>query len=260
MTLAQPGTPLFLHYDSLPSTNSEALNQARQGAAEGVCVIAREQSAGRGRQDRGWRSPRDAGLYLSVILRPRLAPENWPLLTLMAAVAVHQTLESFFGLTADIKWPNDVLASGKKLAGILAETADSVGGRAAVIGIGVNLAPEAVPAELRESATSVRTELAGPPVVETVVNEFASALVRVLFADYADLHSEGGAARLVAAWCARSSYAQGKPVSVITGGKVLTGVTAGLTGGGALRLTTKDGDTCVLHSAEVNQLRQDKDG
>lgn len=257
MILGQTCTPLFLRYDSLPSTNSEALNQARQGAAERVCVIAREQSAGRGRQDRVWRSPRDAGLYLSIILRPRLSTDRWPLLTLMAAVAVHETLEQFFGLTADIKWPNDLMASGKKLSGILAETTDSIAGRAAVIGIGVNLAPAAVPPELTKSATAVRTEIEGPPVNEAVVNEFANELVRKLLEWYAVLQSEGGDARVVTAWCERSSYAEGKAVSVITGGELLTGVTAGLTEAGALRLIKENGETRVLHSAEVSQLRQD---
>lgn len=260
MSLDQIRHPLFLRYDSLPSTSSEALSQARQGAAEGVCVTAREQSAGRGRQDRVWCSPRDAGLYLSIILRPRLAYDQWPLLTLMTAVAVHEALKQSFDLTTDIKWPNDLMASEKKLGGILAETTDSISGRAAVVGIGVNLAPAAVPIELRTSATAVRTEVEGPPVDEAVVSEFAHTLVRMLWQWYDVLRGEHGGARIIAAWCERSSYAQGKPVSVVTGGELLTGVTAGLTEAGALRLTTEDGDTRILHSAEVTHLRQDENG
>src|ERR1700760_1168057 len=103
--MSAPLTPTILRFDSLPSTNTEAARQASLGAAEGLCVVAREQTAGRGRQQRTWVSPKDAGLYFSVVLRPRIEARVWPLITLAAALAVADALSAPFGLDADIKWP-----------------------------------------------------------------------------------------------------------------------------------------------------------
>src|SRR5438477_10508359 len=108
----------ILRFDSINSTNLEAMRQARAGAPEGLCVVAREQTAGRGRLDRRWHSPKDAGLYLSIVLRPKIEPIGWPLLTLMTAVAVSESLMKSCGLRTDIKWPNDVCANDRKLCGI----------------------------------------------------------------------------------------------------------------------------------------------
>src|SRR5215212_5976700 len=101
--------PLILRFDSLPSTNTEAARQAAQGAPEGLCVVAREQTRGRGRAGRDWISPIDAGLYFSIVLRPvGLPAQAWPLLTLMAALAVRDALFEACGIEPDIKWPNDI--------------------------------------------------------------------------------------------------------------------------------------------------------
>ena len=100
----------LLTFDILDSTNTEALKQARLGADEGVCVIARQQTAGRGRYGRTWISECDAGLYFSVVLRPKLDARDLPVITLMAGVAVHDTLAAF-GIKQDIKWVNDVLVN-----------------------------------------------------------------------------------------------------------------------------------------------------
>src|SRR2546428_4900805 len=124
MTLHQQ----ILHFDSLDSTNLEAMRQAKSGAPEGLCVVAREQTAGRGRLDRSWHSPRDAGLYFSIVLRPALEMNLWPLLPLMAALAVSDALMKSCGLRTDIKWPNDILANDRKLCGILAETIETLNG------------------------------------------------------------------------------------------------------------------------------------
>src|SRR5215207_5531191 len=114
----------LIPFDVLDSTNTEALRQAKLGAEEGVCVIARQQTSGRGRYGRVWVSERDAGLYFSIILRPKLDTQYLPLITLMAGVAVHETLKHF-RILPDIKWVNDVLVDEKKIAGILAETTET---------------------------------------------------------------------------------------------------------------------------------------
>src|ERR1700730_3076386 len=99
--------PTILRLDSIDSTNLEAMRQARAGAAEGLCIVAREQTQGRGRLDRSWQSPKDAGLYFSIVLRPALEMKAWPLLTLMAALAVSDALLKACVLRVDTKWPND---------------------------------------------------------------------------------------------------------------------------------------------------------
>src|SRR5262245_25271114 len=112
----------ILHFDSLPSTNLEAAKRAAEGAPEGLVVVADEQTAGRGRLGRQWASPKGAGLYFSIVLRPEGEARIWPLITFVAALAVHDALLQCCGLQTDIKWPNDVLANDRKLCGILAET------------------------------------------------------------------------------------------------------------------------------------------
>src|SRR5438128_642729 len=122
----------ILRFDSIDSTNFEAMRQARAGADEGLCVIAREQTRGRGRLDRSWHSPKDAGLYFSIVLRPKIEMKTWPLMTLMAALAVSDALMRVCALRVDIKWPNDVYVGNRKLCGILAETTETEVGPAAI--------------------------------------------------------------------------------------------------------------------------------
>ena len=131
--------PIIQRFDSIGSTNLEAMSQARAGAPEGLCIVARQQTRGRGRLERSWQSPADAGLYMSLILRPKFEINMWPLITLMAALAVHDALMRACALQADIKWPNDLCVDDRKLCGILAETVETASGPAAVVGIGINL-------------------------------------------------------------------------------------------------------------------------
>src|SRR5919112_5436702 len=186
-------TPTVLRFDSLPSTNTEAARQAALGAPEGLCVVAREQTAGRGRRERSWVSPKDAGLYVSVVLRPTLEARLWPLITLAAALAVRDALEEACGLEADIKWPNDLLAGGRKLCGILAETAEGARGRAVVLGIGVNLRRGSFPKELNDTATSVEEQTGRAPDAESLL----ASLTRALARRYETLHATGGAEEIL---------------------------------------------------------------
>ena len=115
----------ILKFDSIDSTNLEAMRQAKAGAGEGLCIIAREQTRGRGRLDRSWHSPKDAGLYLSIVLRPKFDLARWPLISLAAALAVHDAIFRTCDLKVDIKWPNDICVGDRKLCGILAETVET---------------------------------------------------------------------------------------------------------------------------------------
>src|SRR5688500_17719951 len=202
--------PKVLRFESLPSTNTELARQASEGAGEGLSIVADEQTAGRGRLQRAWSSPRGAGLYFSILLQPKIAPDHWPLITFMAALAVGDALSEACGVETDIKWPNDLLSGERKMCGILAEAIDTSSGRAVVVGIGINLTQEAFPAELKTVATSVSQATGQRPERETIL----AALLRALSRWYSLLNEPGGREKIVAAWSSRSSYATGRLVQV----------------------------------------------
>ena len=240
----------ILRFDELESTNTEAMNQARRGADEGLCVVAGRQSAGRGRYGRAWISEPGTGLYFSVVLRPKIEIRFLPLITLTIAVAVYETVKSF-GLQPDIKWANDVHVGGKKISGILAETVDTPNGAAIVAGIGINLKSSNFPAEIAAVATSIEAE--------TNENPDAEKLLEILTAEldefYRTLHAENGAARIREAWAARSSYFSGKPVKVALANETISGTTRGIEADGALRVERESGEIRVVHAGEVERLR-----
>jgi BirA family biotin operon repressor/biotin-[acetyl-CoA-carboxylase] ligase len=243
----------ILRYDSLPSTNTEAASQAARGAAEGLCVVAREQTRGRGRQERVWASPPDAGLYFSIVLRPRLKLEAWPLITLMAALAVQDALREACVLETDIKWPNDILCEGRKLCGILAETIETKTGRACILGIGINLNERAYPPELQTQATSIEGATGEAADAERVL----AALVKQLSHRYAQLHAPAsGQSEIIRDWSANSSYAEGRRVRVHAATDVFTGTTRGLEPDGALRVETATGETRIVRAGDVHALRE----
>lgn len=243
--------PKILTFDSLPSTNLEAARRAAEGAAEGLCVVAGEQTAGRGRRDRQWLSPKGAGLYFSIVLRPQFDPSLWPLLTLMAAVAAHDALRAAYSLETDIKWPNDILADEKKVCGILAETVDTPAGRAVVIGIGINMNQNAFPPELEGIATSVEAVTGVKPELSKLLD----ALVHELTTHYEVLNRPHGNAEIIRSWCARSSYCEGRPVRVTDGNETVVGTTRGLECDGALRVETDAGKIRVLRAGDVSSVR-----
>lgn len=133
-------------YEETGSTNDDIKGFCRE--PEGTLVVAETQNAGKGRRGRSWSSPPGENLYFSLLLKPEIPPEDTPAITLTAGLAVCETIRRITGLDAGIKWPNDVLAQGKKLCGILTEAVlegDSLS--YAVLGIGVNLNTEAFPPE-----------------------------------------------------------------------------------------------------------------
>jgi BirA family transcriptional regulator, biotin operon repressor / biotin---[acetyl-CoA-carboxylase] ligase len=229
--------PRILRFESLPSTNTELARQASEGAGEGLSIVADEQTAGRGRLQRAWSSPRGAGLYFSILLQPAIAQEQWPLITLMAALAVGDALSEACDVNTDIKWPNDLLSGERKICGILAESVETPTGRAVIVGIGINLTSDAYPSELAAVATSVAQSTGRAVEREALL----AALLRALSRWYSLLHEVDGAEKIVAAWTSRSSYASGKAVQVANGDEVWQGITRGVDRDGALRLETTDG-------------------
>jgi BirA family biotin operon repressor/biotin-[acetyl-CoA-carboxylase] ligase len=228
-----------IHYfREIDSTNSYASKLARDGAAEGEIVIADGQTQGKGRLGRSWVSPPYVNLYLSAILRPKLAPMQAPQLTLMSAVALAETVRSFILDAPEIKWPNDILVKGKKLAGVLTE-ACCEGDRTlfVVVGIGVNLnfPVEIMPAAIQETATSIMS-LAGKPVDR---ESFARRLIHNLDQCYGDLE-ESGFPSMARRW-EGFFYLRGKRVRVEGLDGSVSGKALGIDSDGALLLEDEDG-------------------
>jgi BirA family biotin operon repressor/biotin-[acetyl-CoA-carboxylase] ligase len=240
----------ILRFDTLDSTNTEAAKQARLGADEGLCVIARRQTAGRGRHGRTWVSQADAGLYFSLVLRPIFAPDQLPLITLMAAIALYDALKSV-GLRPDIKWVNDLLIGDRKIGGILAEAQESPAGLAVVVGIGVNLTKGAISEHIANTATSLEAEL-GRPIPAIEIETSLSGFIKYW---YDVLNGENGGAEILRAWQSRSSYSTGKHVRVTVSEAEFEGVTDGLEANGALRVRTSEGDLRIVQAGDVERLR-----
>lgn len=243
----------ILRFDEIDSTNTEAMNQAKRGADEGLCVVARRQTAGRGRHGRTWVSEKDAGLFFSVVLRPKIEMRYLPLITLMSAVAVHDTLETLYAIDCDIKWVNDIHASGKKICGILAETCETVKGLAVVAGIGINLKSSNFPPEIAETATSIEAEANQTPDTETLLQKLTFYLSEFS----AILEGANGAEKIRAEWTRRSSYAFGKRVRVVLQNETIHGITRGIEENGALRVLLDSGEIRTVHAGDVENLRDD---
>ncbi len=240
--------PKILRYESVHSTNNELARLAAEGAAEGTSIVAEEQTAGRGRLQRTWLSPKGAGLYFSCLLRPKIPQAQWPIISFLAAVAVNDALLDACALQTDIKWPNDLLAGERKICGILSEVAESSYGRAVILGIGINLKREAFPDELADVAISV-SEATGRKVER---EHILSALVQSLTRWYSLLHEDDGPRRILATWESRSSFAEGKRVKVVNGEEIVHGVTRGLETDGALRLELDSGEFMSVRAGDVS--------
>ena len=249
--MIEPFQPTILRFDSIDSTNLEAMRQARAGAAEGLCIVAREQTQGRGRLDRSWQSPRDSGLYFSILLRPRIGMTAWPLITLMASLAVADALMKACNLRVDIKWPNDICFGERKLCGILAEAVDAEAGPATVVGIGINLKADSLPATVSDLAMSVEAATGAKPDGTRVLSE----LLKAFGERYELLQSPLGGEHTIREWCANSSYAIGRQVRVSLEHDTFEGTTRGLEGDGALRVETAGGKIRLVRAGDVTALR-----
>jgi BirA family biotin operon repressor/biotin-[acetyl-CoA-carboxylase] ligase len=225
-------------FQDTTSTNDVIEKLARDGVKEGAVVFAESQTRGRGRLGRKWMSPAKRGLWFSVLLRPDLRPQETTRLTVASATALRRAIESQTGLRPEIKWPNDILIHGKKVAGILTELSgelDHVNYIILGIGVDVNLSQGDFPAELRKSATSLKIEL-GKPVSRP---ELAVAILRELDHDYARIAS-GQFAALANEWEEHGTTI-GHEVVIRTGVRQIRGRAESLGEDGELLLRTEHG-------------------
>jgi BirA family transcriptional regulator, biotin operon repressor / biotin---[acetyl-CoA-carboxylase] ligase len=231
----------ILWYADATSTNDLAATMAERGAPEGRVVVANAQSAGRGRLGRSWASPPGAGLYVSAVLKP--SRHAVPLLTIAAGVAVGEAIQSATGLKADVKWPNDVYADGRKVAGILAEGSSSNAAgviQHVIVGAGINVMPAAYPPEIASRATSLEAELGRAVDRGLLLAEYLCCLA----ARYDDLQS-GRANAVVAAWRARAASTLGRRVQWEGAGATHDGVALDIDDNGALVVRTAAGPVRV---------------
>ncbi|TAK97349.1 MAG: biotin--[acetyl-CoA-carboxylase] ligase, partial [Verrucomicrobia bacterium] len=207
-------------FQQTTSTNDVIEKLARDGVKEGVVVFAESQTKGRGRLGRKWISPAGRGLWFSVLLRPDLRPQEATQLTVAAATALWRAIHSETGIRAEIKWPNDILIRGKKVAGILTEMnaeLDQVKYLILGMGVDVNLTASEFSADLRKIATSLRAEL-GKPVARAAL---ATAILHELDQDYARVCS-GHFADVADEW-EQNCTTIGQPVSITIGERTIRG-------------------------------------
>lgn len=230
------------YLEEVGSTNDIALKWIAGGGRDFSLVIANSQSAGRGRNGRSWQTPPDSALALSLLLLPnRREKKNIPLFTGLGALALVRTLANDYALKAEIKWPNDVLVNGKKLAGILVESSwlgEEIQG--IVLGIGINIRKEAVPKNVDFPATSLEDALGKR--VDRV------ELLHGLLSKLLEIRPRLGSGEMVAAWDENLAF-RGKQVEVTRAkGQVIHGKVLGINPDGSLRLDTLNS----LHFGDVH--------
>ncbi|WP_235011632.1 biotin--[acetyl-CoA-carboxylase] ligase [Bryocella elongata] len=245
------------HFAHIGSTSTALLESAAEGAPEGTVYLADEQTAGRGRGGHAWHSAPGDGLYLSALVKPSLALRDALLLSLATGLAAWQAIHEVSGVSVDLRWPNDLLASrdgrSRKVGGILVETSVEPGAdpllRYAVIGVGINVHHAGFPAELASLATSLALESELP----VFRGPIALSLLRQIDLELTRLELGGGQKDLLARFTERSSWVLGKRVSVPEQGGY-TGVTAGLDAQGYLLVDGDDGVVRTVRSGGVREI------
>ncbi|MBL0175414.1 MAG: biotin--[acetyl-CoA-carboxylase] ligase [Ignavibacteria bacterium] len=233
------------HFDTLESTNPTARGLALEGAPHGAAVTADYQSGGRGRSDRVWHSPRGENLLVSYVTYPARPMEEWGGLSLLAGVAIHDVLHEEFSIDGDLKWPNDVLVGGRKIAGVLIEGGRSVLGAYAVIGIGLNVNQRVFDAQYVLPATSIALECGRDADREAVFEAMSKRLERCFVR-----WTERGSAAIAAAWRSRTTML-GRPASVRNGAEMETVTALDIGADGGLLVEDSLGRRRTLFAGDV---------
>ena len=235
------------------STNLEALEAGQEGAAPGTVVVADAQTGGRGRLNRSWLSLPGMGLYFSIILRPRLAPEHLSKVTLAAGLALCKAVEAEYFLSPEIKWPNDLLLDGRKFGGILTETESLAGSGSChsalvVVGVGLNLSsPEGgFPPDIEDRATSISLHADNDVSSEILLERCVAAVEKEV-----QRLEKGQFPAILQEWLQRDAI-QGKVLTWVTPqGKEVTGVSLGPDADGILRIRDQEGAIHTVLSGDV---------
>lgn len=230
------------------STNNWAKEEARLGASEGTVLTADMQTAGKGRRGRSWESPTGTSIYMSLILRPQIAPEKASMLTLVLGLSAAQAIRDLFGLEVLIKWPNDLVISGKKICGILTEMNVGAGGIEYVVaGIGINVNTREFPEELADKGTSLCLEY-GKEIDRQVLME---AVLDRFFRNYELFLEKQDLSLLVDEYNA-VLVNRGKSIRVLEPGHEYDGISGGINEKGELLVTREDGTEVAVYAGEVS--------
>ena len=239
-----------IHYfDEVNSTNEKA-NELAANVEEGTVIIAEKQKEGIGRFGRGWISPK-GGVYVSVILKPKISPINASKMTLIAGIAVANVIRKL-GLDAKLKWPNDILIQGKKVAGILTSIStkeDKMDYIIVGIGINANIDLSTFPKELQRSATSLKEELKKEVLTEKIIED----VLYEIEINY-ETFKEGNFTYLLNEW-KRLSNTIGKKVKIKMRTEIIEGEAVGVNKDGALMLKLEDGSLKNIIAGECIHLR-----
>lgn len=245
------GKNLFC-YRSVKSTNDIAAEMAERGAIEGTVVTAEQQTKGRGRLGRHWHSPTGTGIYLSVVFKPRLRPDNAPGISIAAAVALADTLDVYLPNDVRIKWPNDVLIRGRKIAGILTElSAEGSRINHVIVGVGINVNQRAgeFPEEIKSIATSLRREVKRKVDRVEFLHQFLKKLERQ-YESYLVHRLQKSLTKL-----RRYSSLIGHEITIRAGKSQTTGVARDIDADGCLILETAQGTVSII-AGEVTIVKK----
>lgn len=238
----------IIYYQEIDSTNLEVKRLAAAGAEHGTVVTADSQNAGRGRLGRSWNSPADNNLYMSLLLRPEIGPNQAPMLTLVMACSVAEAIREYTGLNAQIKWPNDIVVNGKKVCGILTEMhAEIEHIHYVVIGVGINVNTKEFPEELREMATSLLLEGA-----KTFSREDILAGVLTHFQKDYDIFMETGSFCGLKERYEKLLINRGKIVQILGENEPYLAVALGINESGELLVRKEDGTETAVYAGEVS--------
>jgi BirA family biotin operon repressor/biotin-[acetyl-CoA-carboxylase] ligase len=251
----------ILFFESIDSTNITAMKLAEKGCAQGTVIIADGQTQGKGRLGRTWLSPKGKNLYMSIILRPEIPLRDATVLTLMSAVACASAIKRLFPIPVSIKWPNDIMASDKKLGGILTEIkADIDRILYAVIGIGINVNFDIadMPDEIKTTATSIKIEQKGRRAEVQNSSDFSRTLVAIEIIKELDrwysILLNSGKNPIIENWL-RLSSTIGRTVRVTVRDNVFTGVAELIDDEGMLILKLPDNSFKKISAGDVSILR-----
>ena len=236
----------WLYLSKTDSTNAEIIRRLNNHPPEeGLVVIADCQTSGRGRLGRVWHSEPENGIYLSTLFRPALSPEKLPLITLMAGLATILAVNQVISCPARLKWPNDLLLNGKKIAGVLCEN-HSTQSPAVIIGIGINVNNSQFPSEIKDIATSLKLETG----LEINRTSLIKKLIMQLDFQYNELKNNE-IKILLESWCQNTDLF-GKTITINKGNQKIAGKALRLDELGRLVIADKSGDELILNSGEVS--------
>jgi BirA family biotin operon repressor/biotin-[acetyl-CoA-carboxylase] ligase len=241
----------IVHFSETDSTNSRAKELAGRETPEGTIVLAERQTVGRGRRGRSWFSPDGSGLYLSLVLRPKVVPAEAPKMTLMTAVAVCDVLIPYLPSLPRVKWPNDILVGGRKIAGILTEIStepDAIDYVVVGLGLNVNVPARQFPKEIRDKATSILVETGKVHSRAAILRSFLEHFERI----YA-LFREGRFRLILDRWKAFAGTT-GQRARVDQIGRVLTGEIQDVDENGSLLLRDEKGNLHRIVSGDITYL------